>query len=159
MKKRDLKNLRIAAWLGFVVYLTAMVYFLFFCEKMGRVPGVEYRYNLKPFEEIRRCMRYLHTERYRYSMILNLFGNVVCFVPLGFVLPFLSARRWSFFKVTFLSLSASVLVEIIQLVTKLGSCDVDDIILNTCGGMTGYLLFLLCRGVYRFSQRNHAHIS
>ncbi|MBR1744077.1 MAG: VanZ family protein [Lachnospiraceae bacterium] len=149
MKKRDLRNLRIVAWIGFVIYLIAMVYFLFFCEKMGRVSGVDYRYNLKPFAEIRRCLQYIYTDRYRYSMTLNLFGNVGCFVPLGFVLPFLSSKRWSFIKVTLLSVSASVLIEVMQLITKLGCCDIDDVILNTCGGMLGYILFLLCRGIYR----------
>ena len=38
MKKWDLKNLRIVAKVGFILYLIAMVYFLFFCEEMGRVP-------------------------------------------------------------------------------------------------------------------------
>ncbi len=158
MKKKDLKNMRIAAWVGFVIYLIAMVYFLFFCEKMGRVVGLEYRYNLKPFEEIRRCFNYLCTSRpeYRESMILNLFGNIACFVPLGFVLPFLKAKRWNFLKVTLLSISASVLVEVMQLVTRLGSCDVDDVILNTCGGMLGYILFLVSRGIYRFIWKRTA---
>lgn len=145
MKKWDMKNLRILAKIGFVIYLMAMVYFLFFCEKMGRVSSEEYRYNLKPFEEINRCLKYID----RYSMMLNLFGNVACFVPLGFILPFLKSRRWNFIKVTLLSLLASGLVEVMQLLTRLGSCDVDDIILNTCGGMTGYILFLICRGIYR----------
>ena len=35
----------------------------------------------------------------------------------------------------------SVLVELIQLVSKVGSCDVDDMLLNTLGGIIGYVLF------------------
>jgi glycopeptide antibiotics resistance protein len=41
---------------------------------------------------------------------------------------------------------SSLLVELIQLISKVGSCDVDDILLNTLGGVIGYLLFW---GVYQ----------
>ena len=149
MKKENWKKFRILAWIGFAVYLVAMVYFLFFCEEMGRVPSRTYRYNFEPFTEIKRCLS--HSDR--LYVILNLFGNVVCFVPLGFVLPILSSKRWSFIKVTFLSMSASILIEVIQLVTKLGSCDVDDIILNTCGGIIGCIIYYICRGIYRLGRK------
>lgn len=36
----------------------------------------------------------------------------------------------------------SVTVEVIQLITKVGCFDVDDMILNTAGAALGYLLFL-----------------
>lgn len=153
MKKKNLKILRIFAWIGFAIYLVAMVYFLFFCEAMGRVPRQTYQYNFEPFTEIRRCLNHMD----RFSMVINLVGNVVCFIPLGFVLPVLSSKRWGFFKVTLLSICASGLVEVIQLVTKLGSCDVDDIILNTCGGMIGCILFYLGRGIYRLSLKTTTH--
>ena len=53
------------------------------------------------------------------------------------------------FYITFISFLSSLSVELLQLVTKLGSCDVDDIIMNTLGGFFGYILFVVCRGVYR----------
>ena len=40
-------------------------------------------------------------------------------------------------------------VELAQLVTRRGSCDVDDVILNTLGGLLGYLLFALSRRLAR----------
>lgn len=149
MERKAVRNLRVFAWIGFIIYLIAMVYFLFFSEEMGRVSGADYRYNIKPLAEIKRCVRYMDMP----GMQLNLFGNVICFMPLGFVLPVLRPRRWGFFRVACLSFLASVLVEIIQLVTKLGSCDVDDVILNTCGGMAGWLLFFLCKKCYDMFQR------
>ena len=42
---------------------------------------------------------------------------------------------------------ASLLVESIQLVSKLGSFDVDDIMLNTLGGILGYVLFRCCNAI------------
>jgi len=41
----------------------------------------------------------------------------------------------------FFSFEFSLLVETIQLVSKVGSFDVDDLLLNTIGGAIGYLNF------------------
>ncbi len=135
------KGYRMAAWLLFVLYLILMVYFLFFAESMGRTEvGQEYHYNLHPFREIGRFIKYYHIIGF-YAVFLNLAGNILAFVPFGLFYPLLSRRNRSLWKVTLLSCEVSILVEVIQLVTRVGSCDVDDIILNTLGGLLGYLLF------------------
>lgn len=152
MKRKNRKILHVFSWILFTIYLVVMVYFLFFCEQLGRVPSDEYRYNLKPFTEIKRYLNYIQELGYFY-VILNLAGNVICFMPLGFVLPVLSNRKWGIFRITFVSFLASVLVELIQLVSKLGSCDVDDIIMNTCGGLLGYILFLICNKIYHIATK------
>ena len=43
----------------------------------------------------------------------------------------------------------SLCVEVVQLFTKVGSFDVDDILLNTIGGVLGYILFAICSRVRR----------
>ena len=43
----------------------------------------------------------------------------------------------------------SLLVEGLQLVTGVGSFDVDDLILNTVGTAAGYLMFRLCLSIRR----------
>ena len=48
--KNAKKVIRILSWCIFVVYLVALVYFLFFSEQLGRVPSDEYKYSLVPFE-------------------------------------------------------------------------------------------------------------
>ncbi len=135
------KGYRTAAWMLFVLYLISMVYFLFFAESMGRTATAkEYHYNLQPFREISRFIKYYQVLGF-YAVFLNLAGNILAFVPFGLFYPLLSRRSRSFWKVTLFSCEVSILVEIIQLVTRVGSCDVDDMILNTLGGMIGYLLF------------------
>ena len=84
-----------------------------------------------------------------FYVLLNLMGNVLCFMPLGFVLPVLSYKNRSIFKVTFMCMLCSVTVELIQLISKLGSCDVDDVILNTSGGILGYICFAICMFIFR----------
>ncbi len=148
--KNAKKIIRILSWFIFVIYLIALVYFLFFSEQLGRVPSDEYKYSLVPFKEIRRYLRYGRAIG-GYYVMLNLLGNIVCFMPFGFVLPVISRNQRKFWKITLLSFLTSLLVELIQLVSKVGSCDVDDMLLNTLGGMTGYVLFrifhriLFCR--------------
>lgn len=152
MKKEHRKLLHGFSWFCFVIYLIVMVYFLFFSEQMGRIPSDTYHYNLKPFAEIERYLG--NTSRIGYfNVILNLAGNVICFMPLGFVLPIITNRNWGIFRITLMTFLASLFVEGLQLVSKLGSCDVDDMILNTLGGILGYILFAICRGMYRISAR------
>lgn len=152
MRAKTKKTIKRMSWIAFFIYLCLMVYFLFICERLGRVPNQTYRYNIVPFEEIRRFWNYRESIGLN-GVLLNLAGNVVCFIPLGFVLPVLSNRRLKFFSVLFISCTTSVMVELIQLYTKLGSCDVDDVILNTCGGIVGYILFAICNAIYCFVNK------
>ena len=65
----------------------------------------------------------------------NLLGNIIIFIPLIFN-KFRSLK--SAILIGFLS---SFLIEILQFVFKIGSCDIDDIILNTFGSIVGFILF------------------
>ena len=85
-------------------------------------------------------------------MFTNLLGNVVIFVPFGFFMPMASRYR-SFFSTVFYSFGLSLCVETFQLLTKVGSFDVDDLLLNTIGGLVGYLIFSMCAAV----RRRHDH--
>lgn len=124
-----------------------MSYFLFFAEIMGRTNLTRtYHYNLVPFLEIKRFIIY-RKKLGMTAVVVNLLGNVAAFLPFGFFLPFLSQKNRSFAYVTLISFEFSLLIECIQLVSKVGSFDVDDMILNTLGGSLGYLCFGFARNV------------
>ncbi|MDO4333439.1 MAG: VanZ family protein [Eubacteriales bacterium] len=81
----------------------------------------------------------------RLNSFENLFGNVLSFVPYGFILPFLhrESRHWWVLLInSFLLVCA---IEIFQLITAFGAFDVDDILLNCAGCMLGFFLFDFCR--------------
>jgi glycopeptide antibiotics resistance protein len=61
------------------------------------------------------------------------------------LVPRLSGRMKHWFLVTLLALEFSFAVEVVQLVLKLGCFDVDDLILNTVGGLIGYLIYVCMR--------------
>lgn len=147
MKKENKRKIQIISWVFFIIYLVMMVYFLFFSEQMGRIPGDQYRYNLVPFAEIKRYLSY-RNKIGGFHVMLNLLGNVVCFIPFGFVIPILTKKQTAL-RMFLLGMSASVLVELLQLVSMLGTFDVDDIILNTFGVLIGYVLFVIGRGIVR----------
>ena len=150
--KKDAKQLEYALWGGrvlFLIYLAGLCYFLFFAENYGRVIGQEnYRYNLVPFREIERF--WIYRKELGIHSIYNLAGNVLGFVPAGFFIPVLLKGRRGFLFTACSILQMSLHVEILQLIFRVGSFDVDDLILNTLGGMLGYLLLKAVA-----SWRNH----
>lgn len=102
----------------------------------------QYRYNLIPFVEIRRFWVY-RKQLGLMAVVTNLFGNVIGFLPFGFILPVILDKMRSGWLIVLAGFGLSVTVEVIQLITKVGCFDVDDMILNTAGAALGYLLFYL----------------
>ena len=133
-----------------MIYIGLLIYFLFLSEEYGRTSFDQriYRYNLTPFQEIKRFWTYRHRVGFWVSF-LNLAGNVIGFLPFGFFLPILSRRLRNGVLVTMSGFGLSLLVESIQLIFKVGCFDVDDLILNTLGVLFGYLFFWICNGIRR----------
>ena len=88
------------------------------------------------------------TELGAFATFTNLFGNIVIFLPFGFFMPMASKYR-SFWATAVNSLALSLLVETFQLLTKVGCFDVDDLVLNTLGGILGYITFMICNTIRR----------
>ena len=144
--KKKSTGIRAFAVVLFFIYFVILFYFLFFSEEMGRTYSErEYHYNLVPFHEIKRFIQYYKVLGMP-AVLLNLLGNVAAFVPFGFFLPVFAERCRKFLNTVFYSFELSLLVELIQLITKVGSFDVDDIILNTIGGAIGYIVYKMVRG-------------
>jgi len=96
-------------------------------------------YNIIPFKTI---IDYIKASSHinQSIWISNLFGNILAFLPLGIFLPWLFERFIGFWRTSGTILLATSLVESLQFLTRVGSFDIDDIILNTLGGATGYVL-------------------
>lgn len=71
------------------------------------------------------------------SIIINLFGNIIMFIPFGF-LGWLNAKYFSFKKLIVDFLSALIIVEALQYLTRLGVFDIDDLVLNSLGVWIGF---------------------
>ncbi len=84
-----------------------------------------------------------HIRVTHFENIYQVYLNICMFIPLGFLLPYVFDwyRKNSIRKVLFTSFLASLAIENIQLVTKMGYYDIDDLFTNTLGGWIGVLLF------------------
>ncbi len=107
-----------------------------------------YRYNLMPFVEIRRFWKY-RDQLGNFAVFSNIFGNVIGFLPWGFILPIIFRRMSRVFLIFLSGFLLSLTVEVIQLISKVGCFDVDDLILNTLGAVLGYVFFVICDHIRR----------
>lgn len=142
-KKKE--TFRCVAILAFLAYLLLLAYLLFFSSAYGRTMEMGYRYNLTPFLEIKRAIEHVDMVGYRYVLV-NIAGNVAAFMPFGFLLPLITERKMHIGKVLILSFLLTLCAESLQLVSKTGAFDVDDLILNTVGGILGYWCYVILFG-------------
>ncbi|MET0638156.1 MAG: VanZ family protein [Chitinophagaceae bacterium] len=99
--------------------------------------------NLQLFATIRRFNQHPVSRRYMY---LNIGGNILGFVPLGFLFPLLLFRSGKAWKTLLLVFAISLFFELTQYYTGRGVFDVDDLLLNTTGGLIGFLVYAMLAG-------------
>lgn len=147
------KRRRVFLWVAYLGYLALMLWLLFGQRFSGRIPMdtgefVKENLNLCPLRTIVIFVRILQTSRLpvmiRYAYI-NLAGNVVMFVPLGFFLPAVHIGLRTFRRMMQRSAAIIIAAELTQLLTQLGACDVDDLILNLVGCAIGYIVFQIAK--------------
>lgn len=63
-------------------------------------------------------------------------GNLVAFIPFGVIIPLLF--RCSFIRFISSFILCITIIEILQMISRLGSFDIDDIIINSLGAAVGY---------------------
>lgn len=143
------KNKRRVAIVLFILYLIVLGYFLFFSESMGRTYSERsYHYNLMPLKEIKRFLKYWRILGIG-AVAINLVGNIAAFMPFGAFLPLFWGRCRKLWRTALYGFEFSLFVETLQLISKVGSFDVDDMILNTIGAIAG---FFACRALIRRKQ-------
>jgi glycopeptide antibiotics resistance protein len=79
--------------------------------------------------------------------------NIVMFMPMGILLPLLYKRFDSVICCLSAGFIGSGMIELIQLVTHRGYCELDDILCNTAGALIGYLLLFAVRLIMRYAFR------
>lgn len=153
MKKSTRLKISWFCFFAFMVYIVILFYFVFFSERYGRIEGyVEYQYNLELFKEIKRFMA--HKDKMSWEAWgTNLLGNVFIFIPIGILVPMFVSKKINLIKCTILSFFCSLVIEATQFVCRCGVFDVDDLFLNTVGGLVGYLIFKFARRIYRWQYK------
>lgn len=133
----------------FVVYCGVMLWLLF-GRSQGWVTGFTYRQmleqnvNLTPLSTIRdywNVVAHRTNDDYFVHCFINLAGNVLLFIPAGWLLPKVFPKQRNFFRFFVTCTGLIFLVETLQLFTLLGSFDIDDVILNLAGMIMGFLVY------------------
>ena len=90
--------------------------------------------NLIPFSTI---LPYVLGEKGLIIGGINLAGNIILFVPVGLLLPFLyQTSTWK--GSVALGMLAGLSIEVLQTILRVGIFDIDDVILNALGVVVGY---------------------
>ncbi len=159
--------------LFFLLYLYLIVSFTLLDPSLGRGTASVYTdfahrhreyaarfVNLRPFQSIWEVYiqgllgGYLHP----YYVLLNLLGNICAFMPMSFFLPlFFKTQKRPFVFLPTMILTVLV-VEGLQFVLMVGSCDVDDLILNVSGAMLAYALFRIPSVNKFFERMTNTHL-
>jgi glycopeptide antibiotics resistance protein len=138
--------LGLTALLAYVSFISWRLFFYAYSNNY-REQITNISYNLKPFKTIVNYMN--HIGYLGFDILLyNLAGNVVAFMPLGFLLP-LAFKRFKAIKTFAAAFSFILIAEVLQLVSRRGVFDVDDLILNMLGSIIGYVVYKLLLIIFK----------
>ena len=134
-------------WAGFAAYILLMLWLLFIRHR-----GVEItdywaqlagRVNLIPFSSMGSMLRTLWYNPYPavlWTVVYNIGGNIIMFVPLGFFLRALTAKCRRFWRCMGAVAVIMTCVELCHLFTLRGFCEIDDLMLNLLGAAIGWVV-------------------
>jgi glycopeptide antibiotics resistance protein len=140
VRKGDLKKRII--YIDALLILTISGIFLVTLVPLGNVLESPRMINLIPFLEI---YDMIFQRQSLTGFIWNVGINIILFVPFGFLIAL--RRVWKHGEssagyVAFSGLMLSFFIESFQLIFPMGRmADVDDLIINTLGAYTGYIIF------------------
>lgn len=146
------KALKINIVVMCIIYLLLLITFTLFDPLWGRngfeiidtnsfKNYIDNSLNLVPFKTISIYIKNLSLNALtKENVIYNLAGNFICMMPLSIFLPLLfkSQNKIKTFLKTIILIP--LIIEIIQFISTSGSCDIDDIILNSSGAILLYLI-------------------
>lgn len=132
------KSLRITLWTLFIIYILVLLRITVFRSDFGTHRlFADGQILWVPFVSLYKILQ----NSFPYFLYLFV-GNLIWFVPFGFLLPMLTKCGR---KVILYSFLLSLAIEYCQLMFGTGVTEVEDLILNTLGGAIGYGGYLFFR--------------
>jgi len=98
--------------------------------------------NLVLFKVFKQTYYTVFVEHYLDYFLVNFVGNIIIFIPIGFLIPLLWNKKCIMLKTIFIGFTISLSIEAMQLFLPRRT-DVDDLWLNTLGTLLGYLIFYI----------------
>ncbi|KGA97269.1 VanZ family protein [Alkalihalobacillus alcalophilus ATCC 27647 = CGMCC 1.3604] len=134
----------------FYIYIIALIYLTLFAWNYGASlgeagPGGR-NYNLIPFRSIYRISVFSHSVIDPFKILI---GNIILFIPFGYLLPYLLKSKKGFILITLYGFLTSMTIELLQFTFLYRVADVDDLILNTLGACIGFGMYQCHRWMKR----------
>lgn len=126
-----------ALWVAFGIYLAVLLYFMFF--GFGR-PQITTEYGYRYSFLLDRIPLWLPKSLGMDTLRLWVFsfGNLVAFIPIGLFVPVLCKGLGRYWALLGTFVAAILCLELLQMVTYLGSFDLADVVVNAMGVTIGY---------------------
>ncbi len=144
-------------FLVFVLYIFMVLYLVLF----SRTTGEEYKIHVAPLQDVLASIsldesledlltelgpagifaiwRHVVIEQYD---IMQAFLNLLLFVPMGYLLPYIfDLFKKGVGRTTLVAFACSLIIENLQLIFRRGFYDFDDLIFNTLGGLLGAVIY------------------
>lgn len=141
------KNLREKQFYGMMTGMTTIYAITLLAILFGtldiyyRTVGGHSAYNLVPFRTIGNYIKAYQTQELnRWIVVENLIGNLILFAPVGVIAPFYVREFRKLLWFLLFLFAVLVLTEVLQHITSRGCMDIDDVILNSIGAITVFLL-------------------
>lgn len=133
--------------ISFIFYAIILIALLFLrppidTSELTFFEYIKYYTNIIPFKTIGAYFNVFFDERMVSTIsIENLVGNLILFLPMGIYFPYFVSKlnSLSFYSTAIIILLFTL--EIIQLTTRRGVFDIDDIILNMIGALIGFAIW------------------
>ena len=120
-------------------HLVGVFIFLFYLYLCLDVAGIGSIWHVGRYETVIR-MDEINWIPFSSGGMLTYVLNIIMFIPLGFLLPLIWKNRRKGSKVFWTSLGFSCAIEFCQLFNRRVT-DIDDLIMNTIGGILGFLIW------------------
>lgn len=136
-----------------VIYFLLLIKILYLDRATPAYFVDAYRHNLVPLRTIN--MYILHHAHFNWNtLVANLIGNIVVFIPLGCIYAYFIQGLKRFVPFVLSIIVTIVVVEGVQLLLRLGSFDIDDIILNSIGGIIGFYTLMILKFIGSHVERS-----
>ena len=118
---------KIGVGILFIIYMEVLLQTAFFSREAGSRKGID--------------LTILSTWGKTAQEHAYFIENIMMFVPLGILLPMLfkKIRKLQYCALT--GFSCSCTIEVSQLITQRGFCQLDDVITNTMGAVVGWMIW------------------
>ena len=146
-KEEKFLNFREVMSLMFKFYILMVIIVTFFPLVIGGYIGKPSMNIVPVFNTIKDIYEVpIEMESYMVRFwIKNILGNILLLLPLGIFIPMFFKRLRSFKSTVITCALVSLSIEVVQYISmyfgNFRSCDIDDIILNTLGGMIGFIIY------------------